>query len=128
MLDFLKKLIVSNKYSLLVLLILSLWLKLAKDYSIILSYIVLIILYLIIGMIVSFVLDSLQENNKKKEISENEKKPSRRNIVTKPSQTEHREPKREVQPVAHSVQSRTPQGSRVTPQSRTPSSTQWPRA
>lgn len=31
-----------------------------------------------------------------------------------------REPKRDVQPVAHSVQSRTPQGSRVTSQSRTP--------
>ena len=77
MLDFLKKLIISNKYSLLVLLILSLWLKLAKDYSIILSYIVLIILYLIIGMIVGFVLDLLQENKKEKEYSDMEERPSR---------------------------------------------------
>ena len=77
MLDFLKKLIVSNKYSLLVLLILSLWLRLAKDYSIILSYIVLIVLYLIIGIIVGFVLDTIQESKNKKAYSDNDEKPSR---------------------------------------------------
>ena len=46
MLNFLKKLFLSNKYSLLVLLILALWLKLVKDYNILLSYLVLIVLYL----------------------------------------------------------------------------------
>jgi len=96
MLDFLKKLIISNKYSLLVLLILSLWLRLAKDYSIILSYIVLIILYLIIGMIVGFVLELLQQNKKEKEYSEEEKRPSRSSVVTKPSRTAPQEKKREV--------------------------------
>lgn len=96
MLDFLKKLIISNKYSLLVLLILSLWLRLAKDYSIILSYIVLIILYLIIGMIVGFVLELLQQNKKEKEYSEEETRPFRRSAVTKPSQTVPQEKKREV--------------------------------
>ena len=59
----LKKLILSNKYSLLVLLILALWLRLAKDYSVILSYVVLIILYLAIGMIVGFVLELLDNKS-----------------------------------------------------------------
>lgn len=57
MLNFLKKLFLSNKYSLLVLLILSLWLKLVKDYNILLSYLVLIVLYLFVGIIVEMVLE-----------------------------------------------------------------------
>ena len=67
MLDSIKKLILSNKYSLLVLLILSLWLRLAKDYSIILSYIVLLIMYLAIGMVVSYVLEIFES---KKSVSD----------------------------------------------------------
>lgn len=70
MLDFLKKLILSNKYSLLVILILSLWLRLAKDYSIILSYIVLLILYLAIGMVVSFVLDIFESKKSVKDTAD----------------------------------------------------------
>ena len=57
MLNFLKKLFLSNKYSLLVLLILALWLKLVKDYNILLSYLVLIVLYLFVGIIVEMVLE-----------------------------------------------------------------------
>lgn len=67
MLDSIKKLILSNKYSLLVLLILSLWLRLAKDYSIILSYIVLLIMYLAIGMVVSYVLELIDSKKSVKE-------------------------------------------------------------
>lgn len=70
MLDFLKKLILSNKYSLLVLLILSLWLRLAKDYSIILSYIVLLILYLAIGIVVSYVLDLFESKKSVKDTTD----------------------------------------------------------
>lgn len=81
----LKKLILSNKYSLLVLLILALWLRLAKDYSVILSYVVLIILYLAIGMIVGFVLELLDNKNKNDEPVEEKVRPSKRNVVTKPA-------------------------------------------
>ena len=81
----LKKLIISNKYSLLVLLILALWLRLAKDYSVILSYVVLIILYLAIGMIVGFVLELLDSKSKKDEPVEESVRPSKRNVVTKPA-------------------------------------------
>lgn len=62
MLNFLKKLLLSNKYSLLVLLILSLWLKLVKDYNIILSYLVLIVLYLLVGILVEMVLEKFFPN------------------------------------------------------------------
>ena len=81
----LKKLILSNKYSLLVLLILALWLRLAKDYSVILSYVVLIILYLAIGMIVGFVLELLDNKNKNDAPVEEKVRPSKRNVVTKPA-------------------------------------------
>ena len=57
MLNFLKKLFLSNKYSLLVLLILALWLKIVKDYNILISYLVLIVLYLFVGIIVEMVLE-----------------------------------------------------------------------
>jgi len=96
MLDFLKKLIVSNKYSLIVLLILSLWLKLAKDYSIILSYIVLTILYLIIGMLVGFALDYLQEKNAEKTQSKETDAPVRRNIAARPVKRVAVETKRDI--------------------------------
>ena len=62
MLNFLKKLFLSNKYSLLILLILSLWLKLMKDYNIILSYLVLIAMYLVIGIFVEMVLEKFFPN------------------------------------------------------------------
>lgn len=73
MTDFLKKLIVSNKYSLLVILILSLWLRLARDFSIILSYIVLLVLYVAIGIGVSYVLDLIEvkKKNVDKDFDEN---------------------------------------------------------
>lgn len=57
MLKLVKKLILSNKYALLVLLILSLWLKLARDYNIFLSYLILIVLYLAVGVLVEMLLD-----------------------------------------------------------------------
>lgn len=62
MLKFLKTLFLSNKYSLLVVLILSLWLKIAKDYNIFLSYLILILLYLIVGILVEMVLDKFFPN------------------------------------------------------------------
>ncbi len=57
MLDFLKKLLYSNKYSLLILIIFSLVIRLTRDYSFILSFIILTALYLIIGMLVEIVID-----------------------------------------------------------------------
>lgn len=96
MLDFFKKLIVSNRYSLIVLLILSLWLKLARDYNVFLSYIVLIILYLIIGMLVGIALDYLQGKKEEKETSNKQGNLSQRKIVTKPIQRANAETKRSV--------------------------------
>lgn len=81
MLNFLKKLFLSNKYSLLVLLILSLWLKLVKDYNIILSYLVLIALYLVVGILVEMVLEKFFPNFNGSERS-----------VRKPAETQYEAP------------------------------------
>ena len=93
MTDFLKKLIVSNKYSLLVILILSLWLRLARDFSIILSYIVLLVLYVAIGIGVSYVLDLIEvkKKNADKDFDENKEYKSVSRIGTRSVPSNHEE-------------------------------------
>ncbi len=56
MLNNIKDIILNNKYAILILFILSLWLRLARDCNVFLSYLILILLYIALGMVVKYVL------------------------------------------------------------------------
>lgn len=64
MLEILKKIVLSHKYSLIILFIFSLWLRLTRDNNIILSYIVLLLLYVVILFCVDLFFSKFYEEKK----------------------------------------------------------------
>lgn len=74
MLNNVKDIIFKNKYAILVLLILSLGLRLARGYNILLSYVILIVLYIVLGIGVQIVLERFFPNFIENEKNEENKK------------------------------------------------------
>lgn len=90
-----KTLIITNKYSLLLLCIFALVLKLTRDCSLILSFIILLALYLILGVVVEVVLEKYfpQFADKKPDAGSHGRSPETRNTesAARPKPTERRE-------------------------------------
>lgn len=76
MLNNVKNIILKNKYAILVLLILSLWIRLMRGYNILLTYLILLVLYVVVGIGVQIILERFfpdwikDEKNEKKDAAE----------------------------------------------------------